>query len=79
MLIKNELVSSGVVAVLVSVLVWLHVPKDSVVNNKRVSATTLVLKSFIISFIVAYAAFYFFGDSGSDDVLDNIITGEPDF
>jgi len=79
LLIKNELVSAGIVSLLVSVLVWMHVPRQSVVNNKQVSSTNLVIKSFIVSFIASYAVFYFLGDTGSDDVLENVIQGEPNF
>lgn len=81
LLMKNELVSSGIVSVLVSALVWFHTPRtiDSHTGKPSVSNTKLLFKSFVISFIVSYAVFYFLGDTESKDALDHVIKGEPDF
>ena len=75
-LITNELYSAIIMSVLVSVLVWIFTPKRA---DESIKTSSLILKSLIISFGVTYAIFYFIGESGSDDVMDNIIKGEPDF
>lgn len=81
LLMTNELMSAGFVGLMVSVLVWLHLPRDTSdpdVDPKK-KTVSVIIKSFVVSFGVSYAIFYFLGDSGSDDVLENVIQGEPDF
>lgn len=80
LLMKNELISAGIVACIVSVLVWLHVPRESIQGREPQHSTSKILiKSFIISFIMSYMVFYFLGDTESKDALDHVIKGEPDF
>jgi hypothetical protein len=81
LLMKNELLSASIVASLVSVLVWLHVPKCSPCgeNAPEEKSLKLVVKSFVISFVLSYMVFYFLGDNESKDALDHVIKGEPDF
>lgn len=71
---KNELISSLVVAALVSFLVWVNLPADPEVRTKKA-----VFKSFIISLFLSYVIFYFMGTGNDNTVYDNIIKGEPDF
>lgn len=77
----NEIVSAVIVGLLVSVLVWLSLPKNAVdgQTGNRIKVSAVVIKSFVLASFVAYAMFYFLGDPGTDDVLSNVIGGEPDF
>lgn len=77
MLMKNELVSSLVVASLVTFLVWINIPSD--LENTEAKSSKTVFKSFILSLLVSYIIFYFLGSGNDNTVFDNIIKGEPDF
>lgn len=77
MLMKNEVISAMFVGAMVSCLTWFNTPTTAKTERKQISS--LLLRSFFISFCLSYAIFYFIGDSGSDEVLDNIILSEPDF
>jgi thymidylate kinase len=37
------------------------------------------LKAYAIAFVITFAIFYFTSDSGTDEVIDNMIKGAPDF
>lgn len=74
----NELMSSCIVATIVTILVWYHVPTIDTKESKR-KTISLIVKSFVISFGLSYAIFYFIGETGSEEVLDNVIKGDPDF
>jgi Na+/melibiose symporter-like transporter len=74
LLMKNELVSSLVVASLVSFLVWINLPADPEARSKKT-----VVKAFLISLCLSYVIFYFMGTGNESTVYDNIIKGEPDF
>lgn len=75
-LIGNELYSAIIMSIIVTILVWIFTPKR---KDEKVNTGSLMIKSLLISFGITYAIFYFLGESGSDDVMDNIIKGEPDF
>lgn len=72
-MIKNELVSAAVMSLVVAVLVWWNSPKE----DGRSWAT--FLKAYAIAFVITFTIFYFISDSGTDEVIDNMIKGAPDF
>lgn len=74
LLMKNELISSIVVASLVTFLVWINLPADPESRNKKT-----IIKSFLLSLLLSYVIFYFLGTGNDSTVYDNIIKGEPDF
>jgi hypothetical protein len=81
LLMKNELLSATFVALIVSVLVWFHVPRSSTreTDVPKGNSLKLACKSFFIAFVLSYMVFYFLGDTESKDALDHVIKGEPDF
>jgi len=76
MIIKNELISASILSLLVTLLVWWNTPYN---NFRDDGMTKVLLKTMIVSFVVVYILLYFLNDSGSDEVIDNIIKGKPDF
>ena len=74
-MIKNELISAAVMSLIVAVLVWWNSPSEG--EKSRSWAT--FLKAYAIAFVITFAIFYFTSDSGTDEVIDNMIKGAPDF
>jgi len=73
----SELYTSLILSTIVTILVWLNTP---VPQEGHQSTGKLLLRTFIISFIVLYAIFYFMEtDSKGEEVIQNIIKTEPDF
>lgn len=75
LMIKNELISSLIMSVIVGSLVWLNTPPND--QGRRTIAT--FIKAFIITFFITFVLFYFVSDPGTDEVIENIIKGKPDF
>ena len=72
-MIKNELISSLIMSVIVGSLVWFNTPAD------HGRSFAVFLKAFIITFFITFILFYFVSDAGTDEVIENIIKGKPDF
>jgi hypothetical protein len=78
LVINSELYTSLILSVLVTILVWLNTPVPQEGGDR--STGKLLLRTFIISFVVLYAIFYFIEtDTKGEDVIQNIIKSEPDF
>lgn len=81
--IKNELITSLTIALIVTLLVLLHTPKyvkhpkDKMSENhyKRI---VIGVRAFIVSFVVMLVLVYLFSNEGSS-MLKHIRKGEPDF
>ena len=78
MMIKNELISALIMSTIVAVLVWFNstIPDD---EHRHARAVAIFIKAFLIAFFITFALFYFVSDPGTDEVIDNIIKGRPDF
>ena len=61
---------------IVAILVWWNTPLG---EEHRRRSWLLFVKSFIIAFIVTFVFLYFTSDSGTDEVIENMIKGKPDF
>ena len=80
LMIKNELISSLIMSLIVAVLVWFNSPHPTDADdNKTVRSVALFAKAFIIAFFITFGIFYFVSDTGTDEVIENIIKGKPDF
>jgi hypothetical protein len=76
--IGSEFYSSLFLSILVTILVWLNTPIPQ--DHEARSTGRILLRTFIISFLVIYAIFYFMQtDAKGEDVIQNIIKTEPDF
>lgn len=75
LMMKNELISASVMSTIVAILVWWNSPKQ---ENKE-KTFGIIIKAFIIAFIVCFSIFYFISDSGTDEAIENMIKGPPDF
>ena len=73
----NPLIVAVILAIVVTVLVLWNTPKQ-VANEKR-STTKQVFKTFIIAFIVCGIVAYVMQDNEENNMMANIIKGEPDF
>lgn len=78
MMIKNEVISACIMSLIVAALVWWNSPVQDTEYNKGRSWSVFV-KSFMVSFVITFAFLYFTSDSGTDEVMDNMIKGPPDF
>lgn len=79
-LIINELVSSTIMSLIVTILVLLNTPYENYDKKDfRKRPITIGIKAFIISFIVTFAILYFISDPPEKNVMKNIIQTEPDF
>lgn len=74
-MIKNELISSLIMSTIVASLVWFNTDLDGD-NSKGIA---IFIKSFLIAFFLTFTLFYFVSDPGTDEVIENIIKGRPDF
>ena len=80
LMLKNELISSIVMATLVSILVLMNLPASSYLETDyKKRPFTIGVRAFILSFLATYAIFYFISDPPKSDVMSNVIPGEPDF
>lgn len=77
LMIKNELISSLIMSLIVAILVWFNSPHPP--DGKTGKSVLVFVKAFIIAFFVTFGIFYFVSDSGTDEVIENIIKGRPDF
>ena len=78
LVIGSELYTSLVLSTVVTILVWLNTPVPQDGEAKAIGK--ILLRTFIISFLVIYAIFYFVQtDTKGEDVIQNIIKTEPDF
>ena len=81
--IKSDFYTSIVLALITTILVWLNTPTPTNTdNNNSVFGYTMILltRTFVISFLVIYALYYFTNtDSRGEDVIQNIIKTEPEF
>lgn len=86
-MIKNELITSLIMSTLVAVLVWFNTPKATTRGPEPASASAsgvgksvaLFIKSFVVAFGVTFTIFYFTSETGTDEVIDNMIKGAPTF
>ena len=76
-MIKNELVSALIMSTIVAILVWFNTKKSESDAPSRYVA--IFIKAFLIAFFITFTLFYFVSDPGTDEVIDNIIKGRPDF
>ena len=83
LMIKNELLSAAIMSGIVATLVWWNAPREidetcvDIAVKCRSWAT--FIRAYVISFIITFVIFYFTSDSGTDEVIDNMIKGLPDF
>jgi len=78
LMIKNELTSALIMSSIVASLVWFNT--EMIDNeNKNARAVAIFIKAFLITFFITFTLFYFVSDAGTDEVIDNIIKGRPDF
>jgi hypothetical protein len=75
LMIKNELVSASVMSLIVAILVWWNSPK----NEQEGRSLGIFIKAFVIAFVISFALLYFLSDSGTDEAIENMIKGPPDF
>jgi uncharacterized membrane protein len=79
-MIKNEIVSSLIMSLIVATLVWFNSPTTAdEEGQKTIRSAAVFIKAFLIAFLITFAIFYFVSDSGTDEVIENIIKGKPDF
>jgi hypothetical protein len=83
LMIKNELITSLIMSTLVAVLVWFNTPKATTRGQEPASgvgkSVALFIKSFVVAFGVTFTIFYFTSETGTDEVIDNMIKGAPTF
>lgn len=75
---QHPLVVGGIFAVAVTVLVLLNTPK-SYSQEERRSMVKTVFKTFVMSFVVCGVIAYVLQDNESNNMMTNIIKGDPDF
>ncbi len=75
MSIKNIIIPSACVSLLVVFLTWMNI-RD--LNMDKNVVFQKMLRGFVISFFVVLICFYFFTE-GSDEVIDNMIKTPPKF
>jgi hypothetical protein len=75
-MIKNEITSALVMSSIVAVLVWMNSRQKDDTPGRSFA---IFIKAFLIAFFVTFLLFYFLSDPGTDEVIDNIIKGKPDF
>jgi hypothetical protein len=77
---QNELATAAILSLIVTVLVWVNLPKQDPSSQKQNNITKSLVKTFIIAFATCFAIIYFFsGTSTKDDVMTHMLKGEPDF
>lgn len=64
---------------IVATLVWFNSPSSDTESNGPSRSIAIFIKAFLIAFFVTFALFYFISDPGTDEVIDNMIKGKPDF
>ena len=77
-MIKNALLTAAIMSGIVAVLVWWNSPREST-DEVRGRSWALFLKVYVLAFGITFTIFYFTSDSGTDEVIDNMIKGAPDF
>ena len=79
-IIKNEFVSSCIMALMVAFLVWISLPRSmNSAKEAKHRPINVTIKSFIFAFAISYAVLYFLSDPSEDAIMMNILVGEPDF
>jgi uncharacterized membrane protein len=64
---------------IITVLVIVNMPKTEQ-NQLKNNTTSLAFKTFLLSFAICYTIVYFANDSSnSNDVMQHMLQGEPDF
>lgn len=77
MIFKNVWISALVIAMLVTILVYINTPRVDI-PGYEINKNTLALKTFVISYAIALAIFYF-TSGGKEDVIAHMIQGDPTF
>ena len=75
---KNVLMTSGILAVIVTILVIVNTPTPQEAALQR-NKTTHLIKVFFISFVVCAIVVYIMQDNDQNSMMTNIIKTEPDF
>jgi hypothetical protein len=76
--IYNDFVSSLILACIVTILVFISLPKSR--DSSTPKSSTTLTKTFIMSLALCYVVLYFLNDNPSrNNVMDHMIQGEPDF
>ena len=77
MLFKNDLITSSVLATIVSILVVVNT--NFTQQDNKHNMLVVFAKSFAISFVICYGLLFFLNDTQGRDVVSNIIKDDPDF
>jgi hypothetical protein len=78
-MIKNEIITSLIMSTIVAVLVWFNTPKSKGRDDRTSKSIALFIKSFVVAFATTFTIFYFTSETGTDEVIDNMIKGAPKF
>jgi hypothetical protein len=78
LVVKNVLISTTITSILVASIVWVNAPLEATPYTRGKSVAVFG-KAFLISFLVMFVFFYFTNTTGTDEVIENIIKGKPDF
>lgn len=74
---KKELVYSTAAAILFVVISYLlYRVRDDTTRNDRAA---FILRGAVIAFIAVFLVMYFVVNDATKEVMDNVITGDPDF
>jgi len=77
--IKKTLLTSVVLAIIVSVLVLMNTPKNIKEYQESKRHMSIIIRTFVISFILCFLVVYVMQDNDSNSMMTNIIKSEPDF
>lgn len=81
--IKNEIITSLIMSIIVTFLVLLHTPKYVKHPNDKRSENhykrfVIGMRAFLVSFVIMLILSYLFSNEGSS-MMNNIKKGEPNF
>lgn len=77
--VKSSLITSGILTVVVVIIVLMSVPKKQNPNNPYEQPKINLFRTFVLSFLGCFTVVYLTTDNDTNNMMTNIIQGEPDF
>lgn len=78
-MVYSPLITASIFASVVTVLVLINIPKQQSNDKKQNSFFVIVLKAFIMSFLVCGVVAYVLHDNDTNNMMTNILKSHPDF
>lgn len=77
--IKNTLITSGILSAVVVIIVIICAPRKQDPKNPYEQPRMNLFKTIVLSFVSCFAVIYLTSDNDTNNMMTNIIQGEPDF